>query len=178
MGWNSFWRIIILSYDLSLSKVYWGSSINYVVSKWTIFYQLPFFFALLQKWFHPIMQIAEEAGQWVESEKTKLFFLIHAQLTVSCQAEKRSDSSITMIWTYRTATKYNFKFEFHNRHSEGSAWRLPEEFLTTAWELSDDSISSAWRVPSSDWRLPDDCLTTTWQLPYDCLITAWWLHNH
>ena len=51
----------------------------------------------------------------------------------------------------------------------------------TLWQCY-DCLASAWRLPddyvTTSWQLPDDCLKTAWRLPDDCLTTAWRLHNN
>ena len=51
-----------------------------------------------------------------------------------------------------------------------SAWRLPDDCLTTSWLLHDNCLKTAW-------RLPVNCLTTASQLPDNYLMTAWHLLN-
>ena len=48
-----------------------------------------------------------------------------------------------------------------------TAWQPPNNCLTTAWQLPD----TAWQLPDTAWQLPDNWLTTAWQLPDNCLTT-------
>ena len=63
-----------------------------------------------------------------------------------------------------------------------TAWRLPDDCMTTAWRLLSNCLATTWRLLDESltttrrlhklW-LPNDWLTTAWRLPDDCLTTAW-----
>ena len=62
-------------------------------------------------------------------------------------------------------------------YTVSTAWRLPNDWLTTGWSLSYNCLSTAWWLPNDYLMTAWDCLMTAWWFRDDCLMTAWWLND-